>query len=323
MSRLLLPGKFKFQLLTGIRSRRICAPHEDSLSLALSAVKICFKHSNLQAQQIDLVINCSITRYKDGYHQLYEPSLSYHIAKEIGAKEAQYFDVSNACAGMLTGIQIADRLIRDGSIKSCLIVSGEFISSLIDHAIRNIKTPASNELASLTVGDGGAAVILEATQNKDEAIQLAGFSTLSQYNDLCMAQPHRKHPGAFMKTKAKRIHEVSIQQSIPIVEQALLEWQLKYSDIDWLIPHQTSRSAIISGMRSFQKHFKTQPGQVIINLSDNGNTASTTHFLTLFQYLNKGAFKPNDRLMLLSFASGIVIGMLLFKPHQLINQYGD
>jgi 3-oxoacyl-[acyl-carrier-protein] synthase III len=323
MRSLRIPGSLKFELLTGIKSRNICQEGEDSLSLSLAAARKCLEHSAILADDIEAVISCSITRYKGGYHQLYEPSMSFHIKEGIGASRALYFDISNACAGMFTGILAAQNLIRQGSIKNCLVVSGEYISSLIDHAVRNVKTPASQELASLTVGDAGAAIMIQATNNKDESITLSGFETLSRYNDLCTAQPHPRYPGASMKTKAKKIHEVSIRESLPLVKDALRTLGIEYSNIDYLIPHQTSRSAILSGSRKYSATFGGQPKQVVINLSENGNTASTTHFVTLFQLLQKNTLKPDDLIFLISYASGIAFGIIAFKPKHLIVNYGS
>jgi 3-oxoacyl-[acyl-carrier-protein] synthase-3 len=323
MNRLHIPGTFKFELLTGIKSRRVCSQSEDSFSLAVDAARKCLGHSKIHPEEIEALISCSITRYKDGYNQVYEPSFSFLIKEKIGACQAINFDVSNACAGMLTGIYVADALIRQGVIRNCLIVSGEFITSLTENAIKNIKTLASHELASLTVGDAGAAVILEATTDPGSEISLAGFSSFTQYNDLCSARPSRRRPGASMKTKAKKIHEISINKSLPIINDALKLFGIAYSDIDFLIPHQTSRSAILSGARIYSHALGGRPGEIVVNLARNGNTASTTHFLTLYQMLLEKRFKPGDRIMLLSFAPGIVMGILLFKPYHLLLQYGD
>lgn len=322
MSGLVIPGKFKFELLTGIKSRQVCSPDEDSLSLAVDAARSCLKRSAYLPAEIEGVISCSITKFKDGCNHVYEPSFSHFIKERIGAPGALNFDISNACAGMLTGIYIADTLIRQGVIRNCLIVSGEYISTLIHNAIKNIKTLASHELASLTVGDAGAAVILEATDDEDSAISLSGFVSDTRYNDLCTARPHRRQPGASMKTRAGKIHEVSISQSVPVLGQALASFDIRYSDIDFLIPHQTSRSAILKGAKTYAHTFGGHPGEVVINLRHNGNTASTTHFLTLYKMLEENRFKPGDRIVLLSFASGIVMGLLLFRPQHLLNRYG-
>lgn len=315
LSRIKLPGKFKFELLTGIKSRKVCSSDQDSLSLAIEAARDCLANSPLEKQDIEMVISCSITKYRNGNDQTWEPAFSFLIKSALDAPQALSFDISNACAGMLTGVYIAHDFIQRGVVKNCMVVSGEYISSLIAHAVKSIKTPNSQEFASLTVGDAGAAVILEASDNQEGQIQLFGFESFTQHNKLCLARPRKGLPGAGMKTKAKAIHEVSIEKSVPIVRDALKAFGISYSDIDFLLPHQTSRSAILAGAKRYAKEFGGQPGEVIINLSENGNTASTSHFISLHQYLKQGKFKPKDKIMLLSFASGLVIGVVLFEIH--------
>jgi len=318
-----LPAIKKFELLTGIKERRVCSPGEDSYTLAFSAARDCLNHSKYQAKDLDLILCCSISKHIDESSYQYEPPLSIYIKDYIGAKAAINFDITNACAGMLTGVYIADSFIQRGAIRSCMVVSGEYITSLKDHAVANSRKIMSSELASLTVGDAGAAVILERVTNGGEGLVASNFTTISKYNHLCIGKQSRKSPGFFMKTKAKKIHQVSISSSKAIVRAALKENNLSFDQIDYVIPHQTSRSSILSGAKDYTVYFGTRPGKIIINLRNYGNTASTTHFLALYRYLNEKRFRQGDRIMLLSFASGLVIGVVIFPMKRMVKQYGN
>jgi len=324
-----LMGKFKtpcikkFGLLTGISERKICSAGEDSFSLAEGAAGNCLSHSKYRADQLDMIINCSITKYKDGLSHLYEPSFSALIGKNIGATRAITFDISNACAGMLTGVYIAEKFIRQGVIKTCMIVSGEYISNLCDHAIKNITTSLSSEISSLTLGDCGAAAIIERTADEKRCLIISGFATFSKYSDLCTGRQNRNTPGGKMRTKAKKIHQAAISESVPIVREALEKCCLSLSEIKWLIPHQTSRSSIISGANHYLNCFGEKPGQIVITLKETGNTASTTHFLALYRYLNERRFSEDDNVMLLCFASGLIIGVVIFKMNEMVYKYGS
>jgi len=324
-----LMGKFKtpcikkFGLMTGISERKICSAGEDSFSLAAGAAGNCLSHSKYRADQLDMIINCSITKYKDGLSHLYEPSFSVLIRKNIGATRAITFDISNACAGMLTGVYLAEKFIRQGVIKTCMIVSGEYISNLCDHAIKNITTSLSSEISSLTLGDCGAAAIIERTADEKRGLIISGFATLSKYSALCTGRQNRNSPGGKMRTKAKKIHQAAISESVPIVKEALERCCLSLSEIKWLIPHQTSRSSIISGANHYLNCFGQKPGQIVITLKDTGNTASTTHFLALHRYLNEKRFSEDDNVMLLCFASGLIIGVVIFKMNEMVYRYGN
>jgi 3-oxoacyl-[acyl-carrier-protein] synthase-3 len=318
-----IPGIDKFGLLTGIQERRICSDSEDSFTLANNAAMDCLSHSKYRADELDMIINCSITRYKNGLSHLYEPAFSILIRKSIGAEKAITFDISNACAGMLTGVYIADNYFRRGAIKTCMIVSGEYISNMYSHALKNIRTPLSSEISSLTVGDSGAAVILERVEGNEDGLTLSGFTTLSRYSDLCTARQNTKSQGAFMKTKAIKIHKVSVSNSMTLVKKALDDSDLSFDMIDYLIPHQTSRSSILAGVVKLSDHLGKSPRNVVINLKNTGNTASTTHFLALYQYLTEKRFQVGDRIMLLCFASGLIVGVVIFKVNEIVDRYGN
>jgi len=270
-----------------------------------------------------MIINCSITKYKNGLSHLYEPSFSTLIRNNIGARRAITFDISNACAGMLTGVYIAEKFIRQGIIKTCMIVSGEYISNLCDHAIKNITTSLSQEISSLTLGDCGAAAIIERTADEKKGLIISGFTTLSNYSDLCTGRQNRNSPGGKMKTKAKKIHLAAISESVPVVRKALEKSCLSIGEIKWLIPHQTSRSSINSGANHYLNCFGEKPGQVVITLKETGNTASTTHFMALYKCLNERRFNEDDNVMLLCFASGLIIGVVIFKMNEMVYRYGS
>jgi 3-oxoacyl-[acyl-carrier-protein] synthase-3 len=194
---------------------------------------------------------------------------------------------------------------------------------MYSHALKNIRTHLSSEISSLTVGDCGAAVILERVDGNEDGLILSGFTTFSRYNDLCTGRQNKNSQGGFMKTKAIKIHKVSINKSMTSVKKALDENGLSFEEIDYLIPHQTSRSSIIAGAVKLSDHLGKKPGHVVINLKDTGNTASTTHFLALYQYLAKNKFHVGDRIMLLCFASGLIIGVVIFRMNEIVYRYGN
>ena len=82
------------------------------------------------------MINCSITKYRDGLTQWLEPTMSSAVAEAIGATSAMTFDLSNACAGMLSGVMVLNNWIRQGIVERGLVVSGEYISQLGQNAAR-------------------------------------------------------------------------------------------------------------------------------------------------------------------------------------------
>ena len=96
----------------------------------------------------------------------------------------------------------------------------------------------------------------------------------------------------------------------------------KFDAIDNLIPHQTSARAIEKGVKEFSDSMGGAPKHVVVTVDEFGNTSSTTHFVALWKYLTEGRFAKDDRVMLLSIASGLEVGVVIFKVDRLLERYG-
>lgn len=305
--------------LTGIHERRVATDGEDSFALAVGAARDCLARSRHGAADLDMLISTSISKYRGGYRQRLEPPLSLFVKDAVGAPQATSFDLSNACAGMLTGVFILNDLIRRGEIQRGMVVSGESISQLGRNAALQVRGILSRQLASLTLGDAGAAVIVERASHNEPGIAVAAFTTLSEHSRLCLAYPSRVGPGATMYTKARTIHKVAIKDAPPLLFDVLDEAGLPLDDIDYFIPHQTSARAIRTGMKALREQLGVVPRHTVVNVEEFGNTSSTTHFLALHRYLQEGRFKTGDRVLLLALASGLEIGVVVFTMDGLVN----
>ena len=314
--------RIDLERLTGIREHRVCAPDESSLTLATDAARDCLARSQYTGADLDVVIDASITRYVDGSTHQFEPPLSLVVKETIGAHAATNFDISNACAGMLTGVFVLHDMIRRGAIRRGMVVSGERISGLGRNAARSIRSVLSLQLASLTLGDAGAAVIVDRAPEGAKGIMLAGFTTLAEHSRLCVGLPALHHPGGVMFTRARKIHEVAMQGGPLLLEEILELSGITLGEIDWLIPHQTSVRAIRAGERVLAERMGEHPKNIVVTVDEYGNTASTTLFVALHRYLSERQFRNGDKILLLSVASGLQVGVVLFELDELEVSHG-
>jgi 3-oxoacyl-[acyl-carrier-protein] synthase-3 len=314
--------RFDLERLTGIHEHREAGPHESSLSLAIAAARDCLARSRYTGGDLDVVIDASITRYVNGNgmsHQ-FEPPLSLSIKHAIGADGAMSFDISNACAGMLTGVFLLNDMIRRGAIRRGMVVSGERITGLGENAARTIRSIFSPQLASLTLGDAAAAVVVDRCDAP--GVLLAGFTTLAEHSRLCLGVPARSHPGARMYTRARKIHEVTMAEAPPLIDEILAKGGVHLGDVDWLIPHQTSVRAIKTGERILAERLGEHPRHVVVTVDELGNTASTTLFVALHHHLSHQLFHRGDKILLLSVASGLEVGVVLLAMDELEGTHG-
>lgn len=308
---------------SGIRERRVCGPGEDSATLATDAARDALRYSRYAAPELEMVVNCSITRWRGDDHLAFEPPLSLSVKEAIGAGDAVNLDLSNACAGMLTGVHVLDTFIRRGVVRRGMVVSGEYVTHMADNAARTVRTIASTQLASLTVGDAGAAVVLErAPEGAEGGILDSEIVTFAEYADLCIGRPSDDARGGVMDTNTAGLHRAAIRNSTAALSRTLERTGFAPNDFSYLIPHQTAVPAIDAGIKHVEKRFGRWDGTVVYNVEEFGNTASTTHFAALYRMLQEGRLRAGDRLLMLCTASGLTVGALALAVDHLGERYG-
>ncbi|MEN9833986.1 MAG: hypothetical protein RL011_179, partial [Pseudomonadota bacterium] len=301
----------------GIKFRRV-APDSSSLELARMAVDKCLERSEVEASEIDVVIACNIAKLTSGGRSAeFEPSEAAMLAGYLGLKDALCFDVNNACAGMMTGIYLANHLLKEGQCRLALVVSGEYISHMAFTAVNEIKSAADSKLACLTLGDGGAAVLLAATTDNDFGFRYVDLKSFPKYSNLCYAMPSTEsHGGLVMKTDSMQMLINGSRLTRKAFMDATRLKKINWSKNSWVIPHQISDSAIEccdSAVRSAIKSDAIRANAVLSNIESIGNTASTTHILALARSIATGKVKDHEHIVFAVQASGLIIGLLEYQ----------
>ncbi|GLX99439.1 3-oxoacyl-[acyl-carrier-protein] synthase III C-terminal domain-containing protein [Herbidospora sp. NBRC 101105] len=327
----LRPLDLPLELMTGIVSRRVAGEGEYSVDLAARAGLDCLSRSSIPAEDIDLLINTSISRIDGPSWATYEPALATRLRLLLGCRNAWTFDLANACAGTFTGIWLADALIRAGRVRTALVVSGEFVSHLISTAQLEIDGRHDPRIACLTLGDAGAAVLLTRSGDDRTGLEHIGLRTLGEHHALCVAGPSdRPHGGAVMKTQMAALAAVGIRESIAHAAESLAALDLTIGDVDRFIPHQTSSVAIRAGIRHANRVFGVDAlheGNVIDNLATWGNTSTTAHLVALYDAARDGRVESGQRVLFEIAASGVTVGTAVYTlddlPDRLVGGLGS
>ena len=152
------PGQL--ESLTGISERRWWEEGQSLSDGAANAARKALQQSNVEARDIEALIYTGVCR------ENFEPATACAAAAQLGISEdANIYDISNACLGVMNGIiDIANRIelkqIRAGMVVSCE-TSREIVEIMIERMLQE-KTMQmfTSSLATLTGGSGAAAVLL-------------------------------------------------------------------------------------------------------------------------------------------------------------------
>ncbi len=303
--------------LTGIKHRRVAADGEFAIDLARQAVADCLSRSSYRPAEMDLLISCSISRY-DGPDQkfVFEPSTAARLRDQCGLDNALAFDITNACAGMFTGIAIADAFLQTGLVGRAMVVSGEYITHISETAQREIEGPMDPRLACLTVGDAGAAVILERGPNNRAGFHDIDIATLSRYAPMCIGKATGgPEGGAIMTVDSIAATTIAVKAAVPYVAGVMRRHGWRPEHCDHIVMHQTSESSLNDAVGAVNRMFgegAANPGNTIYNLAERGNTASTTHFVALKDHILSNRIRSGDNAVFGISGSGQSVGAALY-----------
>ena len=303
--------------LTGIESRHMAGETEFSLDLGIKAVADCLARSQYGPDDIDLVVCCNISRWDGADEYSFEPSTSSRICAAFGIANALAFDVTNACAGMFTGVYLVDALIGTGAIRRGLVVSGEYITHLTRTAQLEIEGLGDPRVACLTLGDAGAALLVDGTDRTDCGFYAVDLFTMGRHSDLCIAKAtDRPHGGAIMTTDMIGLAKVAIAAFLQHSAATVFRLRWRPDQVDHVLPHQTSRTTLDTASREVKRVVAGRvkfEDKLINNVARRANTATTSHFVALKDAIEEGKVRSGQSIVFGIQASGITIGTAVYR----------
>jgi 3-oxoacyl-[acyl-carrier-protein] synthase-3 len=307
--------------ITGIRERRV-AVGEYAIDLAVQAARRALALSSYKAADLDVIVCASISKHhgQDEFHL--EPATAARVGRALGAGAARVFDVVNACAGMMTGIYVLQGLIRAGAARRGMVVAGEHNLPVTRTAARELRHRFDGQMAALTLGDGGAAVILDTAPDTAAGFRHLDLVTGARHDHYCYSRPSRRGAGGILVTRPRGLQRKGNEHFPAYLKEALDRSGWTLDDLDHIIPHQVSVRAIENSARAVERFLGCPlPPVTRVSADVYANTSTTSHFLALHRFILDGTINPGDNLLLVSGASGIVISHATYTFDDLPARY--
>jgi len=299
--------RWDLERITGIRERRV-AVGEYASDLAIKASQRALAMSRYPATDLGVVVCTSISKHNRPDEFTWEPATAALVRRAIGADRALVFDVVNACAGMLNGIWVVQGLIRAGVVRCGLVVSGEHNMPLAETATRQIRHSFDGQIAALTLGDCGAAVIIDRSDDDRIGFHWLDLVTGAKHDQYCYSKPSPRGPGGMLITKARDFQKKGNEHFPFYTKQALDATGWTFDDLQHVIPHQVSVRAVMQGFKALKRFVGSDLPEVVRCCADvYANTTTTSHFLVLHDLMVKDQLQPGHNVLLISGASGIAI----------------
>ncbi len=188
--RLGLPARL-LESLTGVRARRFWDPGMQPSAAASLAGRLVLEQTGIDAARVGVLISTSVSR------DWIEPAVACFVHANLGLPETCInFDIANACLGFIDGMTVVANMIERGQVDYGLVVDGESSRFVVEQTLARLRGPGCDEtmlkqqLATLTLGSGAAAMVLASARVAPQGHKFVGTMSLAatEHNQLCLGQ---------------------------------------------------------------------------------------------------------------------------------------
>ncbi len=281
---------------TGIRARHLAADDESASTLGIKAAQIALADANVKPEELGLIVLATSSPDYIAF-----PATACIVQDAIGAKNALAFDISAGCTGFVTALDIARGMMQNDP-RPALVVCGETISRIVDWSDRNTAP---------LFGDGGGAVVLKASADQPGGLLKSYFRTDgSGAMSLCrkggsVLQPDgTPYPLSPLEMQGRAVFNFAVKAMEETIVKTLELNGSKLGDIDIVIPHQAN----IRIIEATARRMEVEQSRFFVNIEETANTSSATVPIALDQCARQGKLKAGDRLLLVAFGAGLLVG---------------
>ncbi|MFP6765053.1 MAG: beta-ketoacyl-ACP synthase 3, partial [Planctomycetaceae bacterium] len=219
------------------------------------------------------------------------PATACLVQGNLGTEGAMAFDVANACAGFVTVMDIAARMLQT-NIETAVVIGVDIASRLVDPEDRT---------TSVFFGDGAGALVLSSAGSG----RILASNVQSRGDSVSLNVP----VGGAMTMNGKAIWNFATRVLPDCVQSLCRQAGVPVSDIRLLVPHQANENILRCGA--------TEAGipmdRVAVNIDLYGNTIAASIPIALDEALRQDKARPGDHVLLVGFGAGLSWGGNLLR----------
>lgn len=284
---------------TGMKERRQAAAGQYASDLAVEAVRSMESRYPGSLDGIDAILVATTTP------DTFFPNTAALVQAKLELHNSMALDVSNACAGFVSAMQLAIGLLDAGMHHKLLIIGTEVLTKTVDYTDRS---------TCILFGDGAGAVIMENKLDSEPSF-IASYSLtegdiggslyraavspvigdITLKSDSLLYQNGRE----VMKWALRKIPEG--------IDRILSFMDYKPEDIDIFVPH----SANLRMIESISERSNIPMERILTSVEYFGNTSAASIPLAIENGLRAGSLNKGDMTLLYGFGGGLSQAALL------------
>lgn len=288
---------------TGITQRHVAPQGVNTSDLATEAAKRAMEMANITAQDLDLIIVCTLTPDRS------LPATACKVQANLGATGVPAFDLNAACSGFVYASIIAKQFIETGVYKHILVIGAEILTRVINWKDRG---------SCVLFGDGaGAAIIgrvddgygMFATDMGAKGEDGDYLTIVSSGVEMPRTDETVENQLAFAQMDGKEVYKFAVHAMPGAAEKVIKESGWTSDEVALLIPHQANLRIIDSAA----KRLKIPMDKVFVNIQKYANTSGASIPIALDEANRSGRLHRGDKVVLAGFGAGLTWAGIALK----------
>jgi 3-oxoacyl-[acyl-carrier-protein] synthase-3 len=294
---------------TGIRERRIAAPHVNASDLAKEASLRAMEMAGVSSKDLDLIVMTTMTP------DTCCPAGANWLEAKLGAEQAVSFDVTAACSGFIFGLSVAEQYLKTGTYRTALVAAVEIMSRTLDWTDRE---------SCILWGDGSGAAVLRAYDpfpgDRSEVLSIHIHTDGANGENLLLPGGGSRTTPISYESVDKKLHtlrmikanesvRVAIRRFAEAAEEAASFSGISLADVKWIIPHQAN----LRILQQMAKKLDVPIEKIYLTIEKYGNISSATVPIALDEAVRSGAIQKEDYVILTAFGGGLTWGSSLIR----------
>lgn len=294
----------------GVDLRHLAADNETAGDMAEKAARKLFDEYSIDPKSIDFLMLC--TQSPD----YFLPSTSCILQDRLGiSTKAGAFDYNLGCSGCIYGMAMAKGLIAAGIAKNVLLLTAETYNKYLH--------PSDKSNRSI-FGDGAAACLIS-TEGFAEIGDFSLGTDGSGANNLIVKTGAARQKEAtgkyveddeghiwyddFLYMNGGAIFNFTLDAVPAMMKDILDKNKIEKDNINYYVFHQANKFML----NTIRKVCVLPKDKFYVNLSETGNTVSSTILIGLKECMNNKLIKTGDNVMISGFGVGLSWGGTVLK----------
>lgn len=287
----------------GIDYRHFAGPDEPASLMAAEAARMALDRAGLQARELDAVVSVG------GVMEQAIPCTAALVQRRLGLEDSDTpaFDVNATCLGFLAGLDLVAASIAVGRYRRVLLVAGEVPSAGLDWN--------DTDTAAL-FGDGGAAVIVEASApGQDSCLLASHMQTFSEGTGYCQVRGGgtRVRPTELpdgledyqavhrFQMSGRRTYRLAAQKLPGFMDALFARAGVALERMQQLVPHQASAKALAH----LQRALGLREEALVRVLQTHGNQMAASIPVALHHAIDSGRLQRGDLFAMVGSGAGL------------------